>query len=191
MKFNARYLLIFCLILALSIGFGFAFDAICTAVEYKNHPRPDEFAQTVADCAEAFGVPESILWAAILCESDFQSNKRSDNGAIGLLQITPERLDAVCRDLLSEPTPDAGMLYAPATNLRIGTAEISHLYQKYGSWEGVFAARFAGVAQVDLWCADPDCLDDRGMLRSIPDKATAAFVSRVLDAARLYTELYY
>ena len=191
MKFNARYLLILCLILACSIGFGLAFDAICTAVEYKNHPRPEEFAPTVANCAASFGVPENILWAAILCESDFQSNKRADNGAIGLLQITPARLDTVCREVLSEPTPDVGILYDPATNLRIGTAEISHLYQKYGSWEGVFAARFAGTAQTDLWCADPDCLDDRGMLSSIPDKATAAFVSRVLDAARLYTELYY
>ena len=191
MSFNARYLLILCLILALSIGFGLAFDAICTAVEYKNHPRPAEFAQTVAACAEAFGVPENILWAAVLCESDFQSNKRSENGAIGLLQITPERLDTVCREVLSEPTPDVGILYDPDTNLRVGTAEISYLYQKYGSWEGVFAARLVGISQTDLWYANPDCLDDRGSLAHIPDKPTAAFVARVLNASRVYTELYY
>ncbi len=191
MKFNARYLLIFCLILALSIGFGFAFDAVVTAVERNDHPRPAEFAPIVSECASTFGVPETVIWASIRCTSDFQSNKRSPNGAIGLLQITPERLDFVCREVLSEPTPDVGLLYDPATNLRIGVAEFSYLYQKYGAWLPVFSAVYAGQSQTDLWCADPENLDDRGMLASIPDKSAATFASRVIKASKLYTELYY
>jgi N-glycosylase/DNA lyase len=48
MKITSRHVGIFCLILLLSIGFGFAFDAIGTAVEKHSYPRPASLADAVA-----------------------------------------------------------------------------------------------------------------------------------------------
>ena len=86
---------------------------------------------------------------------------------------------------------DAGMLYDPATNLRAGAALLSELYRRYGVWETVYAAYFAGEAQVDLWLADPELVNEQGRLQSIPDKATAKYVKQTVKATELYEKLYY
>lgn len=190
MKFNLRRLLIFFLIVLLSVGFGFAYDAIAGALERKSHPQPEAYAGLIAGYAAEFGVPEAVIWATVRSESDFVSS--AVNGeAVGLMQLTPDRLDFVCREVLGEPTPEAGMLYDPATNLRMGTAYLSWLYQRYGMWDSVYAAWRAGTDATDAWLADPECLNDQGRLTDIPDRAVAAFVSETLQSAEMYAELYY
>lgn len=190
MRFNSRKLLIFVLIVLLSVGFGFAYDAIAGAIERRSYPQPEEYADLIAGYASEFGVPEAVIWATVRNESDFVSSA-VNGSAIGLMQITPELLDEVCREVLGEPTPDTGMLYDPATNLRVGTAYLSSLYQKYGMWDSVYAAWSAGTEAADAWLADPDCLNEQGRLTKIPDKSAASFVSKMRKSAEMYAELYY
>ncbi len=191
MKLNARRLLIFCLILAASIGFGFAYDGIATAVEKKNHPLPHDLQPIVSASAEEFGVPETVIFAMVRAESGFVSSKVGADGRVGLMQISPERLAFVYEKVLGEEIPNVGLLYDPRTNLRVGTAYLSYLYQKYGMWEPVFAAWRVGEAQTDLWLADPTCLNAQGRLTAIPDRETQSFVSDLLRANKLYASLYF
>ena len=191
MKLNAKRLLIFCLILALSVGFGFAWNGIATAIEKKNHPLPRDLHPIISACAEEFGVPETVILAVVRSESEFVSSKVGTEGKIGLMQISPERLSFVYETVLAEETPTEGLLYDPRTNLRVGTAYLSYLYQKYGMWEPVFAAWHAGEVQTDLWLADPECLNDQGRLTNIPDRETQSFVDELLRAGKLYTSLYF
>ena len=190
MKFNLRHVIAFFLLIALSVGFGFGFDAVCTALEKSNHPRPDSLSLSVQSNAQDFGVPEAVIYAAMKCGSEFASNAVSEDGKIGLLQLSPDRFTFICTEILSE-TPDVRTLYEPETNLRAGCAWISYLYGRYGVWEHVYAAYFAGTEQVDTWLQDPALVSEQGVLQDIPNGAVASFVKEMTDAVECYTKLYY
>lgn len=190
MKLTVQRVLIFFLIFLLSVGFGFGYNAVADKLERRKYPQSPAYADMIADCSQTFGVPEAVIWATVQSESNFVSSAVSGD-AVGLMKITPARLEQVCRDILHEPVPDAGMLYDPATNLRVGTACLSSLYQKYGMWESVYAAWFAGQSETDGWLNDPKCLNQQGKLVKIPDAKCASFVARTAKAAEMYAKLYY
>lgn len=189
MKITLQRVLSFLVLIALSIGFGFGFDAVATAIERKNHPRPDSIAPYISANAREFGIPEPILWA-VVCEcSDFASNAVGENGAVGLMQITPERYEEIC-ELLGQDPLDTGILYDPETNLRLGAAYLSHLFRRYGVWDTVYAAYFAGTEATDAWLADEKTVTPMGTLQNLP-KETERFLKRVNDSVELYGKLYY
>ena len=190
MKLNLQRTVAFLLLIALSVGFGFAFDAVATAVERHRYPRPTEIADLIERNAREFGLPEPVLWATVHTESNFTSNAVSGDGSIGLMQLTPDDFLLICTQVLKEDAKDSGMLYDPATNLRCGTAWISALYQRYGVWDTVYAAYYAGTDTVDAWLANPELVTPQGTLR-IPDRDTASYVKAVNRAVHLYSQLYY
>lgn len=191
MNFNYRRVIAFLLLVALSVGFGFAFDAIATAIEKHNHPLDERYLTEIEKNAKEFGIPEPILWSIVRNESDFISNSVSDSGEVGLMQLTPEQFTVICTDLLGDTEMNTGMLYDPATNLRVGTAWLSELYKKYGVWETVYAAYHAGTDQVDEWLLNPELVNELGRLQNIPDEETAEYVEEMTDSVRLYQKLYY
>lgn len=191
MKMNFTRVIAFFLLIALSVGFGFAFDAVATLVEKNNYPIKAELADAVHQNAQNFGVPEAILWALLCTGSDFASNAVSERGAIGLMQLTPDTFTHVTVEVLGEPAPDTGLLYEPTTNLRAGSAWISHLYQRYGVWEIAFAAYYIGTDTVDGWLLDSKYANEHGAFTGIPDQDTANFVKSLTEATEYYTKLYY
>ena len=191
MRLTSKRLLILGLTILLSIGFGFGYDGVATAIERHRHPIPDRYQALIEQQAEEFGVPASIILAIVNCESKFVSNALSEDGRIGLMQISPDRLEKISTDLLREPAPDYGILYDPKTNLRVGTAYLAHLYQTYGVWDIVYAAWHAGEDTVDGWLIDQTYLDNQGRLKNIPDRDTEKFVSRTKKQVEMYTKLYF
>ncbi len=191
MKFNARSLVIIAAILALSIGFGFAFDGVATAIEKKQYPLHERYADDIRKTAAEYGIPEVILWATVKTESGFASNLEGKNGGIGLMQLTPDEFAMIQTDILKEAPEDAGRLYDPEKNLQCGAAYLSFLYQRYGVWETVFAAFDVGTATVDAWLSDPEYVSEFGTLKSIPNADTAHFVRSVTKARELYIKLYF
>ena len=190
MKITYQRVIAFFLLIALSVGFGFAFDGIATAMEKKQYPRVTSLEDAIAENAREFGLPETVLWAAVLTESNFVSNAVAENGGVGLMQLTPELFTHICTQVLGEEQMDNGMLYDPTTNLRCGAAWISHLYQRYGVWETVFAAYHAGTKQVDAWLSNPDLVTPQGTLL-IPDPTVKKQVERMVKAVEKYSQLYY
>ena len=191
MKFNARSLAIIAAILALSIGFGFAFDGIATAIEKKQYPLSERYADDIREAATKYGIPEVILWAVVRTESNFAIDLKGENGGIGLMQLTPEEFEMIQTEILEEAAEDAGRLYDPKKNLQCGAAYLSHLYQRYGVWETVFAAFDAGTALVDAWLANPEYVTELGTLKNIPNPQTARFVRDAPKARELYIKLYF
>ena len=191
MKLNARSFAIIAAILALSIGFGFAFDGIATAIEKKQYPLSPRYADDIREAAEEYGIPEVILWAIVRTESGFASNLEGKDGGIGLMQLTPETFAMIQTDILKETPEDKGRLYDPEKNLACGAAYLSFLYQRYGVWETVFAAFDAGTDAVDAWLANPEYVSELGTLKNIPNTATAHFVREVSKARELYIKLYF
>ena len=191
MKINIRHVSILLAILIASVGFGFAFDAIATAIEKNEYPIVDTYADQIRATAEEFAIPEAILWAVVRTESNFASNVVGDDGSIGLMQLTPEDLAMIQAEILEEPPQESGMLYDPKTNLRVGGAYLSYLYQRYGVWYTVFAAYAAGCDAVDDWMQDERYVNGHGTLIAIPDADVSAHVARTMNAHKLYTRLYF
>lgn len=191
MKMDLRHAIALLLLIALSVGFGFGFDAIATVIEKNQYPMSTELEPLVSEISAEFGLPETVLWAFIRNESDFQSDLVASDGAIGLMQLTPEQFSYICTEILGEEEKSSDLLYAPATNLRYGAALISSLYDRYGVWENVYAAYFAGTDQVDAWLRDPALLTPQGRLSEIPDADTASYVENMLRAVEQYSQLYY
>lgn len=191
MKLNARRIIAFLLLIALSVGFGFAYDGIATAVERHRYPLPSSVAPLIAQNAAEFGVPESILWATVRTQSNFSSNAVAEDGAVGLMQITPTEFSMICTTVLGVNAPESGMLYDPATNLRCGAAWLSYLYERYGVWETAYAAYHAGTDAVDAWLASPETVSPQGTLHNIPDGEAAAYVREMTKTVQMYSKLYY
>lgn len=191
MKITIWRVVAFLLLIALSIGFGFGFDAAMTAIEKKQYPLEDSLTGAVKQKSEQYGIPETVLWATLHTGSGFASNYVSENGAIGLMQLTPAQFEFIYTSLWEKEAPDAGLLYDPTTNLDAGSAYLSYLYSRYGVWEQVFAAYVAGTDTVDAWLKDPNCLSAQGVLQNIPDKRVDAYVASVNEAIDQYTKLYY
>jgi len=112
-KFNARSALILLLILALSVGFGFAYDGIATALERNKYPLNERYADDIREAAEAYGIPEAIVWATVCTESGFSGDLVGEDGGIGLMQLTPDTFSMIQTKLLGESAEEAGRLYEP------------------------------------------------------------------------------
>ncbi len=190
MRWNIRRVGIFLAIVLFSIGFGFAFDKIADQVDRHRYPKPNAYAEYIAADSTEFGVPEAVIWSIVRQESKFVSSKTGDAGEIGLMQLTPEQFSDICERLLHiENNP--GLLYDPSSNLRAGTALLSDLFSRYGNWETVYAAWFAGTDRIDLWLADDSTANGLGGLKKIPDRNTKQFVEAVSKSVLKYTKLYY
>lgn len=177
--------LVVILILVLSVGCGFLYDALFTRYHLKEYPR--QYNDTVIACYYEYSVPVSIIYATIKMESDYDSGLVTD-GKIGLMQLTREEYDILSTELGNQK--DSGLLFEPETNLNIGTYKISKLYEKFGQWKAVYAALYIGNDTVDEWLSDPEYLDENGNLSEIPDKDTEKYVKKFEKTVKIYQELY-
>ncbi len=174
-------------ILCLSLLSGFLYQTVWHRIDLKNHPR--EFADYVTKYGAEYGVPEYILYAVIKTESDFESNKLSDRGDVGLMQLSPDTFAWLTT--LTKEELDPGILYDPETNIRYGAYMLSYLYTEYSRWNTVFAIMEAGQDTVDGWMRDRRLVDGLGNLVEIPDADTENYVDTINETMEIYRELYY
>ena len=175
------------LLAIIAIGIGFLADLTITAFEKKAYPR--DYTAFVETYAEAYGVPETVVYAVIHTESGFDSGAVSSAGAVGLMQMLPETFEWLTDEILFDHL-ESGMLYDPETNIRYGTYLLSRYYDRYGDWELAFAAYNAGPGNLDSWLADEEYADGEGGLKQIPFKETRNYVKKVQNARKIYERLY-
>jgi len=174
-------------ILCLSLVIGYVYQTIWHKIDLNNHPR--DFSEYVTKYAEEYGVPEYILYAVIKTESDFESNKLSENGEVGLMQISPETFSWLLT--LTKENLDPGILYDPETNIRYGAYMLSYLYTEYSRWNTVFAIKEVGQATIDAWMRDRKLTDELGNLVKFPDESAEAYVDLINETVETYRQLYY
>jgi soluble lytic murein transglycosylase len=184
---NPPHAVVVAAILIVSLLFGFLFDLVCSGIEKLRYPRKyQSYVETyAADCE----IPAKILYAVIRTESGFDSAAESEDGAVGLMQITAENFRRLTQEVLHEYLED-GMRYDPETNIRYGAHLLSRYYLQYGNWNLALAAYEAGETRVDEWLADDTLSDGAGGLRKIPSREIRQYVSKVLKAAEVYEKLY-
>lgn len=172
-------------ILALSVLAGFLYQSVWHSIDLKQYPR--EYETMVTEYAARYGVPEYVVYAVIRTESGFQSNKVGEDGAVGLMQLTPELFSRL--QTMAKVTMEEGMLYDPETNIEYGTYFLSYLYTVYNRWNAVFAAYCAGEDAVNRWLVIEE--DGSQSLPDIPDQSVRAYVDEVNEAIQIYKNLYY
>ena len=150
------------------------------AVRRVTHPL--EYEGEIRASAQEFGVEPSLVAAVIRTESRFDSEVVSSQGAYGLMQLLPETARFV-----AERTGIEGDYRDPGTNIRIGTRYLSYLQERYdGDERLVLAAYNSGEGRVDRWVSREGFDVDR----HIPFAETRDYVENVLEARKVYRELY-
>ena len=171
-------------IIVISLTVGFSWSFMENYIKEVTHPM--KYDEYVEKYSEMYGVPEDVVYAVIKCESSFEADAKSGEGAIGLMQIMPATFEDLCGRTGEEY--NESFLYDPKVNIKYGTYYLSYLYSRYGVWETVYAAYNAGYGRVDSWLKDPEVGVD-GKLHNIPFEETRKYVQRVSDARKVYTEL--
>lgn len=95
--------------------------------------RAARFARFIEAAAVEFGLDTNLLYAIMETESHFNPFAISRTGALGLMQIMPDRAGRDAMKLLTgvsrAPTPSE--LIDPQTNIRLGAAYLALLQQHY------------------------------------------------------------
>jgi soluble lytic murein transglycosylase len=128
-------------------------------------------------------------------ESSFEVGVVSSAGARGLMQLMPATAQIVARQL-GEGTSPAVLTSDPQHNMRLGTAYLAGLLDRFGGSLPLAAAGYnAGPNRVDTWLADngdprPGAIgvpiDMIDWIELIPFNETRNYVQRVLENVVVY-----
>lgn len=119
-------------------------------------------------------------------ESSFMPRARSLADARGLMQLLPGT-GALTARRLGESWQGGESLYEPTTNIRLGTAYLRQMLDRFdGAAYLAIAAYNAGPAPVARWRAARPQLEPDFFIESIPYKETREYVSRVLAFSVVY-----
>ena len=169
-------------VLILTAIFGLAHGSIMTISQKSIYCR--KFETAVSRYSSEFGVSESLIYAVMKTESNFDPTAKSRAGASGLMQLTPETFVDIAERLAYE-NPSELDINDPETNIRYGVLYLSWLFEIFDSEKSVIAAYNAGPGRVLGW------LEDDPELNSIPIGETRIYVAKVLRAKATYMRLYY
>ncbi|MGY1459321.1 MULTISPECIES: transglycosylase SLT domain-containing protein [unclassified Luteimonas] len=123
--------------------------------------------------------------AEIRAESVFNPRARSPANARGLMQVLPETGAGVARRL-GLPWSGAESLFDPATNIRIGTAYLREMKDKYTLPYVAIAAYNAGPTPTARWQSQRPGMDADFWIETISYKETRDYVARVLAFSVIY-----
>ena len=150
---------------------------------------PIKYSEYVEKASEEHGVKEELIYAMIHTESHFNKNAVSSAGAEGLMQLTPETYEWLCKRRNIDYVD--GGLFEPSINIDFGTYLISYLFDEFGDEKLVIAAYNAGPDNVKAWLKNPEYCSDGKTLTKVPYAETEKHVEKVLDAEDKYKKIYF
>lgn len=151
---------------------------------------PIQYDKNVTAASEEFDVDPSIIYAVIHTESSFKPQATSSAGAKGLMQITDKTLEWALGRAGEQEKYASEDLYNPSVNIHYGVYVLTLLREQFENTETMLAAYNAGIGRVREWLKDPAHSADGVHLDAIPYHETAEYVKRVLDAQKIYQQLY-
>lgn len=190
MKHSVKRTLVITLIIIAALLLALFVDLIWSAIEKATHPY--DYSQYISKYAYEYNIPESVIYAVIKVESNFDADAESSVGACGLMQIMPKTFEWLTGDEHLGEHLNKRMLFDPETNIKYGTYYLSYLYKKFDrNTNTVLAAYNGGEGNVAKWLKDPAYSDDGKNLKDIPFKETKNYVSKVNNEIQAYKDLYY
>ena len=136
---------------------------------------------------EAQDVDPYELIALARRESGLYAKARSKVGARGLMQVMPATARGVAKRQ-GQPYRGASALYAPETNIALGSAYYAELLKRYdGNRVKALAAYNAGPSRVGRWASGDLSIDQ--WVDSLPFAETREYVQAVLAYTVIYRSL--
>ena len=131
-------------------------------------------------------VPVPTLLAMTRQESAFEHRARSSANARGLMQLLPSTARFIARNA-GWQTPTLAQLYEPDVNIRIASAYLARLLERYDHQRPLaFAAYNAGERRVDRWIRDREGMPMPIWIENIPFAETRGYVKSVMAFNHLY-----
>lgn len=141
---------------------------------------PLAYESIVRGHAENYALDPALLAAVIYQESKFDTEARSEAGAVGLMQLQPDTARGIAlRTGGSKFRVDD--LTNPEINVRYGSWYLRHLLNKYDDERLALAAFNAGQGNVDRW---------REEGKGIAFAETRHYVDKVDELKRIYRDAY-
>ena len=175
------------LVLVLLVAFGFyAYNRVKPDVEHAIYPLG--YREIVEEQAAAYGLEESLVYAVIKAESDFDAEAESAVGALGLMQMMPDTFTWM-QTRLGE-TYETQALLRPEISVRYGCALLRLLLDQYEDLTVALCAYNAGMGNVTSWLSDTAYSADGTTLQKIPFGETRIYVEKVLRYKENYEMIY-
>ena len=163
---------------------------------------PQKYAEYVNQYAEQYDVDPLLIFAMIKVESNFNADAKSSSEARGLMQLMENTATEMVQKVEKQGSNinlqaqegseinHVQTLYEPETNIQLGTYYFSSLLTQYQNIGIALAAYNAGMGRVNEWIEKRTILPDGCNLEAIPYRETNMYVRKVLNAYRIYQELY-
>lgn len=180
------------IIIAILIGailISLVANLIISLAQSASHPK--KYEELVEQYASEYNVPEYVIYAIINVESNFDASAKSSEGAIGLMQITPEKLKLITSEEHLNTDIKLDELYDSETSIRLGVYYLRYLFNKFHKWSTALAAYDAGEEIVSEWLSNVKYSSDGETLKKIPEKETRNFVNKVNKSINYYKNTYY
>ncbi|MEQ1976262.1 murein transglycosylase [Xenorhabdus sp. SGI240] len=144
----------------------------------------NEFANFTSDK----NISQSYAMAIARQESAWNPQARSSKGASGLMQIMPKTAEHTVKSERIQGYVSSNQLMNPITNIKIGTAYLESVYQRFGHNRILASAAYnAGPANVERWLANTaGNIDPVAFIESIPFAETRSYVKNVLAYDMFY-----
>ena len=191
-----RLVIVFLLVAALGATIAVArwvtplFGASGAPSWYAKAVYPLDHTEAIRSSARDNGLDPALVAAVIYAESRFDEHARSEQGAVGLMQILPETAEQIARETggIAFTTAD---LEDPEVNVRYGCYYLRSALDAFDDdLRAAVASYNAGMGAVMEWRAAAAAHGHPLRIADIPYAETKAYVRAVLTARRVYRETY-
>jgi len=121
-------------------------------------PQKRQLAELLYRESQRYGFQPALVMALIATESSFFNWSRSEQGAVGLMQLSPTTAEAVVRQWSASGVrvkwSGEETLFDPAINLRLGLGYLSQLVRQFGDLRVALTAYNYGPTRVSDWLAE-------------------------------------
>lgn len=175
------------LVLVLLLGFGwYAFQLVKPDMEHAAYPRA--YRTIVEEQAAEYELEESLVYAVIKAESNFNAEAESAVGALGLMQMMPDTFEWMQARMGKSHATEA--LFEPKVSVEFGCALLRLLLDQYDDLTVALCAYNAGMGNVTSWLSDTAYSEDGMTLKVIPFDETRLYVEKVLRYKENYEAIY-
>lgn len=150
---------------------------------------PILFKSQIKSASTKFQIDSCLIASIINTESGFDSNAKSNKGALGLMQILPSTANWICKKYNIE-YQNENTLFDPQKNILIGCQYLQYLMQKFDNTDTALCAYNAGEGTVKNWLLDTNYSDDNTTLKKIPFSETENYLKKIKDNLKIYKFLY-
>lgn len=151
---------------------------------------PLQYSQSVVKYSKEYDVDPFIIYAIIRVESKFNPYAKSNKGAMGLMQITPQTGKYIA-ELLNTDNYEESKLYNTDLNIQFGAFYFSKLYNDFNrDVDCALAAYNGGRGNVNKWIETNSEGKSYLDVAKIPFQETKNYVIKVRRIYELYRFIY-